>query len=177
MMRGMILAAGVALVACSPPAATNGQQSAATTSAPAAPSPGGGPTGIQPGQYRTVVTIVSAAIPGVPATQLRAMQSQPMTDESCVTSSDINELARKSLIDADEGENCSDNHMTAVNGRLEGAATCTNADGDTHTMQVTGSYTSTHIEMDATMSGQTPAGPMTQHVRMVTDRIGACANK
>ena len=65
--------------------------------------------------------------------------------------------------------------MTAAGGHIEGAASCTNADGDTHTMQVTGSYTSTHLEMDATMSGQTPAGPMSQHVHMVTDRIGVCA--
>lgn len=98
-----------------------------------------------------------------------------MTDEDCVTSTDINELARKSLIDADEGETCSDNHMTAANGHIEGAANCTNADGDAHTMQVTGSYTSTHVEMDATMTGQSPQGPMSQHMHMVTDRIGECA--
>ena len=176
MRRVMILAVATALVACSPPAATtNAPQGATTAPAPAAAS--GGPTGIQPGQYRTVVTIVSASIPGVPAAQLQAMQGHPMTDESCVTSSDINELARKSLVDADEGESCSDNHLTATNGRLEGGATCTNADGDTHTMQVTGSYTSTHIDMDATMSGQTAAGQMTQHVSMVSDRTGACTGR
>ncbi|MFT3729525.1 MAG: DUF3617 domain-containing protein [Terricaulis sp.] len=170
--RGVFVIAAVALACCSPPAATtNGQQSASPASAPVTASG----TGIQPGQYRTVVTVVSASIPGVPPAQVQAMQAQPITDESCVTSSDINELARKSLVDADEGENCSDNHLSATGGHIEGASTCTNADGDSTTMQVTGSYTATHVEMDATMTGQTAAGQMSQHVHMVTDRIGACA--
>lgn len=175
MTRSTILA-GVAimLAACSPPAAStraNANQSGGA-STPTATAAGVG--GILPGQYRTTVTILAMSIPGVSASQIQAMQAQPMSDEDCVTTSDINELAKKSLIDADEGESCSDNHMNAANGHIEGAATCTSADGDTHNMQVTGSYTSTHVEMDVTMTGQNAHGPISEHIRMATDRIGEC---
>ncbi|HVV32274.1 MAG TPA: DUF3617 family protein [Vitreimonas sp.] len=172
MTRSMILAGAAALLAaCSPPASTT-NANGATASAPAAA--GGAATSIRPGQYRTTVTIVSMSIPGVPQSQLQAMQAQPQTDEDCVTSGDISDLARKSLIDADEGETCTDNHMNAANGRIEGAANCTNADGDTHSMHITGGYTPTHMDMDVTMTGQSAAGQMSQHIRMVTDRIGEC---
>src|SRR5262249_24474928 len=140
--------ASVALVlaACSPPATSTGQGGSATQAAPS--TLGGGPTNIQPGQYRTTVTILAISVPGITPQQIQAMQAQPMTDEDCVADTDINELARKGLIRSDEGETCSDNHMTAANGHIEGAATCTNAGGDTRSMQMTGSYTGTHVEMD-----------------------------
>lgn len=157
------------LAACSPPAqAPAGSEEAGN----AVSSTGGSPASIQPGQYRTTVSILEMNIPGIKTTTINA---QPTTSEDCVTSDDVAELTNGSLLDADEGESCTRNNMTAANGHIEGSATCTGSGGQ-RSMHMTGSYTSTHVDMDVTATGQAPggAGEMSQHIRVVTDRIGAC---
>jgi hypothetical protein len=173
-MRRIALLAAMALglAACAPPTTPTPQTPAhAPVSAPAV-TPGAGV--IQPGQYRTVVTIVSVVSPGLTSAQIEQMQAEPMSNEQCITNSDLNDFTRQSLIETGEGESCAENRMNAADGRIEGAATCTNADGDTRTMRVTGSFTKTHVDMDASMTGQTRRGPESQHVRMSADRIGNC---
>lgn len=171
-LRALLLATACVLAACSPPASTS-ETTSQTGSA--APSLAGPPVqSIQPGQYRTTVTIMSMNVPGMPAGAAEKMRAHPNVSEDCVTSDDIGELTRKSLVDADEGQTCSENHITSANGRIEGSATCQNQDGGAYTMQVNGTYGANHVEMDMTMSGQTPGGPMSQQMHMVTDRIGEC---
>jgi hypothetical protein len=156
-------------MACSPAAAPAGH---APRPAPAAAA--ANLNSIEPGQYRTTVTILSISIPGLAPAQAQQMQAQPITDAECVTHSDLADLTRKSLIEAEEGETCAENHMNAAGGRIEGAATCTNSDGDTRTTQLTGNFTATHFDMDAVMTGQTSRGSESQHLRMIGDRIGDC---
>jgi hypothetical protein len=156
-------------MACSP---------AATTPAnPARPAPHAATANansLEPGQYRTTVTILAISIPGLTPAQVLQMQAQPMLDAECVTHSDLNDLTRKSLIEAEDGETCAENHMNAAAGRIEGAATCTNSDGDTRTTHLSGNFTATHFDMDAVMTGQTARGSESQHLRMTGDRIGDC---
>jgi len=173
-MRPIALLAGLAwgLAACAPPTTGAPQRPAqAPVSAPLV-SPAGG--AIQPGQYRTMVTILSVVSPGLTSAQIEQIEAEPMSNEQCITNSDLNDFTRKSLIETGEGETCAENRMNAADGRIEGAATCTNVDGDTRTMRVTGSFTNTHVDMDATMTGQTRRGPESQHVRMSADRVGDC---
>jgi hypothetical protein len=171
--RDLLFVSACALAACSPPASQTASTPASSTSASGgAANPVG--TALQPGQYRTTVTIVSMNMPGMPAGVAEKMQGRPNVTEDCVTSDDVAELTRKSLVNEEEGQHCTENSITSANGRIQGTATCRNDDGGTYTMQMNGTYGSNHVDMTMNMSGQTPMGPMTQQMHMVTDRIGEC---
>src|SRR6185312_6213264 len=103
-IKGLLFASACLLAACSPPAQ---QQSANNANAPSAGgssqvNPVG--TALQPGQYRTTVTIVSMNMPGLPAGMAEKMRAQPNVTEDCVTSDDVAELTRKSLVNEDSGQ-------------------------------------------------------------------------
>ena len=174
MIRVLLLATACALAACSPPAPQSSDVKGNAPPAASAPEVGGN-VSIQPGQYRTTVTILSITMPGLPPGAAERMKAHPHVTEDCVTSNDVNEMMRHSLVDEDEGRTCSENHITTANGHMDGTATCRNEDGSTNAMQISGSYGSSHVEMNMTMSGQLPSGPMSQQIHMVSDRIGACA--
>ena len=127
---------------------------------------------MEPGQYRTVVTMLEMNIPGVPQQNINM---QPTTTEDCVTASDIADFTRNSMVEADSGETCTQNSMNSAGGRIDGQATCTGENG-TRSMRMTGTYTSNHIDMEIASSSAMPggAGNMTQRMRLVSDRIGAC---
>mgnify|MGYP001164584840 FL=1 len=171
-MRALLFAFACALAACSPPAPQTGSSGAPST-APSAPGASVG-AALQPGQYRTTVTIVSMNMPGMPASAVQRMQARPTVTEDCMTTDDVAELTRKSLVNEDSGQHCTENTITSANGRILGTATCNQRDGGTYTMQMNGTYGSNHVDMTMNMSGQTPMGPMTQQMHMVTDRIGEC---
>lgn len=170
--RHVVFASACLVAACSPPASQSGANGAAS----GAPASNGAAVSaaLQPGQYRTTVTIVSMNMPGMPAGMAEKMRAAPNVSEDCVTSEDVAELTRKSLVNEDADQHCTENHITSANGRIEGSATCSNGDGGTYTMQMNGTYGSNHVDMNMTMSGQTPMGPMQQQMHMVTDRIGEC---
>lgn len=173
-IRTLLFATACALAACSPPAQQNGGSPSS-----GAPAPGGGSpaTSLQPGQYRTTVTIVSMNMPGLPAGMAEKMRSRPTVTEDCVTSEDVAELTRKSLVNEDSGQTCTENNITSANGRIDGSATCSRGEGGSYTMTMHGTYGANHVEMDMTMSGQTPMGQMNQQMHMVTDRIGECTGQ
>ncbi len=165
--RHLVLPAvfGLALAACSPPATTG-------DGAPQAPAAAA--SGVQPGQWRSQMTMLEINSPMIPEAARQQMMAQPITMEECSTSSDVAELTRGNLVESEDGGSCSENVMNASGGRIEGHATCTGADGMTRTMQMTGTYAPTHVTMDVTMTMQTPQGPMSQRMQMVSDRIGDC---
>ena len=111
-------------------------------------------------------------IPGAPA---QGLNMAPSTSEDCVTASDVADFTRKSMVEADAGETCTQNSMNSLGGRIDGQATCTGENG-TRTMRMTGAYTSNHLEMEIASSSAMPGGRgnMTQRMRMVSDRIGEC---
>lgn len=154
--------------ACSPPA----QQGA--DGGPAGGAPASNMNAMQPGQYRTTVTILEMTMPGVPASAMANMNMQPISTVECVTSTDIAEFASNDM-PVEEGVTCTQNSMNTAGGRIEGSSTCQGPTG-TRTMQMTGAYTSTHVEMEIASASPMPngAGDMTQRMRMVTDRMGDC---
>lgn len=156
-----------ALAACSPPA-----QAPASDSAGAAGSGGAAmASAIQPGQYRTTMTMLEMNVPGVKSQNINM---DPTTTTDCVTTSDVSDFASGSLFDADSGESCTQNSMSSGGGRIQGQATCTGQYG-TRTMQINGTYTSNHVEMEINGSSDIPGmGQMTQRMRLVSDRIGEC---
>jgi hypothetical protein len=163
MIQRISVAAGLAciLAACSPPA----QQNANT-------APGAAAGGIQPGQYRTTVTMLEMNIPGVPAQNINM---QPITTEDCVTSSDVAEFTQGSMVNADSGETCTQSSMNTAGGRIQGQSSCTGPYG-ARTMQINGSYTANHVEMEINSTSDMPGGggQMSQRMRIVTERLGEC---
>jgi hypothetical protein len=153
--------------ACSPPAQAPGADSGGDAA-------GGGAmaSSIQPGQYRTTVTMLEMNIPGVSSSNINMA---PTTTEDCVTTSDVSEFTEGSMVDADSGETCTQNSMNTAGGQIHGQATCTGENG-TRTMQIDGTYTSNHVEMEISSTSTMPGvtGQMTSRMRMVTDRIGDC---
>jgi len=172
-IKSVLFASACLMAACSPPAPPQGANGSSSANAPANSGAAVG-AALQPGQYRTTVTIVSMNMPGLPAGMAEKMRARPNVTEDCVTSDDVAELTRKSLVNEESGQHCTENSITSANGRIDGTATCSNGDGGSYTMQMHGAYGSNHVEMDMTMSGQTPMGPMQQQMHMVTDRIGEC---
>jgi hypothetical protein len=166
-IRALTIIGLAGLAACSP---------AADSPADTAGSGDGGAamaSSIQPGQYRTTVTMLEMNIPGIDSTNINM---QPTITEDCVTTSDVDEFTSGSMMDADSGETCTQTSMNTGGGQIQGEATCTGENG-TRTIQINGTYTSNHVEMEITSSSPMPgggAGQMTQRMRMVTDRIGEC---
>lgn len=152
------------LAACSPPAQAPGGEAGGSGGAMA--------SSIQPGLYRTTVTVLEMNIPGVESSSINM---QPTTTEDCVTTSDVSEFTSGSMVDADSGETCTQSSMNTAGGRIQGEASCTGEYG-TRTMQIDGSYTGDHVEMEISSASTMPgmAGQMTSRMRMVTDRIGEC---
>lgn len=164
----MSIAAGLTciLAACSPPAQQQGEgKSAAPPGATAA-------SGIQPGQYRSTVTMLEMNIPGIKSS---AINMAPTTTEDCVTSSDIADFTRGSMVQADFGETCTQSNVDTAGGHIPGEASCTGPNG-ARTMQINGSYTSNHVQMDINSTSDMPggAGQTSQRLRIETDRIGEC---
>ncbi|MGD9982117.1 MAG: DUF3617 domain-containing protein [Hyphomonadaceae bacterium] len=156
------------LAACSPPTQTSGDEAGG-----AAGGGGAMASSLQPGQYRTTVTMLEMTIPGVDSTSINM---QPTTTEDCVTSTDVSEFTSGSMVDPDSGETCTQSNMNTGGGRIQGEANCTGENG-TRTMRINGTYTSNHVEMEINSASDMPggAGRMTQRMRIVTDRIGECA--
>lgn len=153
------------LAACSPPA-----------QAPAGGAGGAGggamANSIQPGLYRTTMTMLEMNIPGVPA---QGINMDPMTSDECVTTTDVDQFANEGLVDADSGETCTQNSMSTGGGRIQGEATCTGPNG-ARTMSINGSYTASHVEMEISSTSEMPGGggQMSQRMRLVSERIGEC---
>jgi hypothetical protein len=164
MMARRVLSVGV-LIFLSGPAAL-----AAT-----APAPGAGTkaiAGIEPGEYHTVITITS--LTGLPPAAAQAMMANPTEVDGCTTTGDVNEIAKEAL--AENGNmSCSENHASAGGGKISGAAACKDEDGDAGTMSFSGTYTPTHVAINATTAVQMAAGAVTEKLTMVSDRTGACS--
>lgn len=165
MIQRLSIAAAVAcvLAACSPPA----QQSENGGAGPASAA-----GGIQPGQYRTTVTMLEMNMPGVDSTQINM---QPTTTENCVTTSDIAEFTEGSMVNADSGETCTQSSMNSGAGRIQGEASCTGPNG-ARTMQINGTYSSSRVDMEISSTQDMPGvGASTMRMRMQSERIGECA--
>lgn len=166
MLQRMVLAAGIAcvLAACSPPA----QQAENGASAPADAAAAGG---MQPGQYRTTITMRELSIPGAPSTPINMA---PTVTEDCVTSSDIAEFTQGDMVDGDSGDTCTQNSMSTAGGQIQGESTCTGPNG-TRTVQISGTYSANRVDMDiSSTSTDARAGVGTMRMSLASERIGEC---
>ncbi|MEN9924270.1 MAG: hypothetical protein RL268_396 [Pseudomonadota bacterium] len=132
---------------------------------------------MQPGRYRTTVTVESIEIPGMPAAmaeQMKAMMAKASAQESCVTP----QRAAHGLDVVKEqmarGQ-CSYARFDTAEGKLAAAFTCQTGEGMAMTATSRGTYSGTGstVKVDAALSG--PQGK-TMHVvqTVTTERIGDC---
>ncbi|MDX2276426.1 MAG: DUF3617 family protein [Hyphomonadaceae bacterium] len=171
-MRAVLLAGLVAavLAACSPPASQTPGESADNSAAGGAPA---GANQMQPGQYRTTVTILDMTMPGVPAAAMAQMHAQPFTTEYCVDATDVSDMSMRNMNDSESGMTCTAVRTNSSGGRIDNEATCTGPMG-TMTMQMTGTYSPTRVDIETNSTTQMQQGTMTQRSRMVSERIGDC---
>ncbi|MGD9967688.1 MAG: DUF3617 domain-containing protein [Hyphomonadaceae bacterium] len=160
-----IIGVACGLAACSPPAEQPGADAGGAGSGGALAS------SIQPGQYRTTVTMLEMSIPGVDSTSINM---EPTTTEDCVTSTDVSEFTSGSMVDPDSGETCTQSNMNTGGGRIQGEANCTGPNG-ARTMQISGTYSSNRVDMEISSTQNMPgAGATTMRMRMASERIGEC---
>lgn len=168
MTRIALFAVVLALAACSPPPAK------APASAPAAPAAPAFVDKIEPGEWRTTITIGDFNAPGLPpgmAKQMAAAGPTVVTD--CVTTADVAEFGKKA-VSQDEDETCTRNDVTFLGGRIAGEMVCT-SDGRAMKSIYAGTYSATRMDMTANVeSDLAGAGKMTSKVTIVSERLGAC---
>jgi hypothetical protein len=171
-MRTVLLAGLTAalMAACSPPASQAPGESADNAGGAGAPA---GMGQMQPGQYRTTVTMLEMNMPGVPAGAMAQMQGNPVTTEYCVTAGDVADVSMRDIRNGQNGMNCTDVRTNSSGGHIDNEATCTTPVG-TMTMHMVGTYTTTRTEIETTSTTQMAQGEMTQRSRMVSERIGDC---
>ena len=176
-MRIQIVAglAGV-LAACSPSPQLSSQSSSAAPSAASGPAPsvakGSGVLNIKPGEYHTTNTVVS--ISGLPPAMTKAVMAHPSSGvDDCVTTDDIKKLMHDGVANNDTMK-CTENTITANNGTISGNAKCRTDDGASGTLNFSGAYTATHVQVEGQVKAHTSVGEVTETMRMVSDRTGAC---
>jgi hypothetical protein len=165
--------AGVALVgaACSPPAGQEGAGVAA-----------GGQQGeaavatanqrLEPGQWRTTITVVEANFPGMPPEMAANIMGAPTVMEECRTSADAETLTQSWVQDDETG--CAPGTFQLNGNQFEGEQTCTE-DGATMVMRFSGTITPTRLEGVSELTSDSSMGSMSQRASIVSERIGPCA--
>jgi hypothetical protein len=170
-LRSMLLVGlALAFAANFSPAATDALAAPHPSQVTAIPATGA--SGIQTGEYHTIINYSS--VTGLPPAMAQHMMAHPSTVDTCVDSVDIN-AAVQDVISAGN-MTCSEDHGSAVNGVISGSATCHDTDGNSGHLSFSGSYTATHVEVAGDLAAQTQIGPISEHVHFVSDRTGACTS-
>jgi hypothetical protein len=168
MVRFGLIAAALAVCACSPPPAKAPAADKPVAAAPALVDK------IEPGEWRTTITIGEFNAPGLPpgmAKQMAAAGPTVVTD--CVTSADVAEFGKKAVR---QDEACTRNDLTFAGGKIVGEMVCGKG-GQSVTSRYVGTYSATRMDMAATVESELAgAGKMTSKVTVVSERLGACKN-
>ncbi len=132
---------------------------------------------MQPGKYRTTVSITKLEIPGMPGgmgDQMKAMLSKAVTTESCVSPEQAKrgvEIMKEQMA---RGQ-CQFDKFEASGGKLDSAFTCKTAEGMEMRAASTGTYSDTGSNVSAKGEMTGPGGvQMRVEQTMVTERIGDC---
>lgn len=133
---------------------------------------------MQPGKYRTTVTINKIEIPGMPGgmgDQMKAMLSKAANHESCVSSEQAArgiEIMKEQMA---RGQ-CQFDKFEASGGKLDSVFTCKTAEGMEMRAASTGTYSDTGSTVSAKGEMTGPGGvQMRVEQTMVTERIGDCS--
>jgi len=136
-------------------------------------------TMIEPGLWKSKVTVLDMNIPGMPAQYADKMkqsmaENRDQTNTHCVKPEDVKK-PKEDFFGADK--NCRYEHFTMGGGKIDIQMVC-KEEGSTQTSNMSGSYTPTSYSMDMSMNGSGgQQNGMTMKMHVDANRVGECTGK
>jgi hypothetical protein len=159
------------LSACSPSAPkdanVSGEKAAASAAAVAA--------SLEPGQWRTTITLTELDAAFMPQEAKAAIMAKPIVVEDCRTSTDVQEMT-KAWSGSEDGISCGEEQFSVVGAQLKGSRACSNGP-ISMAMTFDGVYEAKRVDATTTMNITGPQGTMKQKAKVVAEHIGPCAAK
>ncbi len=174
----LLTACALPLAACNSDPQVSAENASAEEVSQKVEAAGGTDTFVNPGLWRTTMTIDEMSVPGMPpeaAAEMQKMQGRTTTAEKCLTPEDV----KKPKEDFFGGnDNCRYERLTMGNGKIDAVMNCT-GDGATQKMTMAGTYSgdtyNMRIEMTPASGGET-AG-MGMKMRVDAKRVGQCTGE
>jgi len=136
-------------------------------------------TMIEPGLWRSKVSVLEMNIPGIPAAyqaKMRQSMAERRNEASshCITAEDVKK-PKEDFFGAEKS--CKYAHFTMGGGKIDIQMVCSE-EGTTQTTNMSGSYTPTSYSMDMSSSGGGGAAKgMSMKMHVDSQRVGECSGK
>lgn len=172
------IACTLLLAACNSDPEVRAENASAQEVAEKVEAAGGSDSFVNPGQWRSTVTIEEMTMPGMPpevAEQMKSIRGREQTHEQCLTP----EQAKRPKEDFFGGkDNCRYERFAMGNGKIDAVMNCSEG-GATQKMTMAGTYSGDsyrmQMRMEAAPGGQ--VGGMAMKMRVDAKRIGECTGK
>lgn len=167
------------LAACNSEPEVSAENASAEDVAKQVRDAGGTASFVNPGKWRSTVTIEEMTMPGMPpemAAQMKGFAGRTETHESCLSA---DEAKRPKEDFFSGGKNCRYDNFSMGNGRIDAVMKC-KEDGATHTMTMNGTYSGDTYDMRMAMrsdAGEGADAGMTMKMRVEAKRVGQCTGK
>jgi len=181
-MKHMLLMAGgiVALAACNKSPTVNAKNATPEEVAKKVQASGLDQSMVEPGLWRSKVTIEKFDMPGMPPEMTQRMKSmmaehQEHSSQNCLTAEDVKRP--KEDFFAGKNNECRYDHFTMGSGKIDAAMHCGGKHGESQIMQMAGTYSPESYQMQTSMKmegGSTPQGAMAMTMRIEANRVGEC---
>jgi hypothetical protein len=139
-----------------------------------------GDTMVEPGLWRSKVSVLEMNIPGIPPAYQAKMkqsmvESRNQASSHCITAEDVKK-PKEDFFGADKS--CKYAHFTMGGGKIDIQMVC-NEEGTTQTTNMAGTYTPTSYSMDMSSSGSGggEAKGMSMKMHVDSQRVGECTGK
>jgi hypothetical protein len=139
----------------------------------------GGDTMVEPGLWRSKVSVLEMDIPGIPPAYQAKMkqsmaESRNQASSHCITAEDVKK-PKADFFGADKS--CHYAHFTMGGGKIDIQMVCSE-EGTTQTTNMAGTYTPTSYSMDMSSSGGGgEAKGMSMKMHVDSQRVGECTGK
>lgn len=123
---------------------------------------------LQPGQWRTVETVLEMTNPLLSQEMIAQRKAKPSDVSYCVRSESIQEM----IVGKDAGGRCQGD-IAIAGGKISASRTCTTGLGKA-IRKITGTYIATKVETERETQQDLPGGTMHSRLHVVSERIGEC---
>ena len=131
---------------------------------------------IQPGGWDVKSTAVDLTVPGAPGFLLRMMRGKSKTEHKCLAPQAAAQGIAALLV-PDPKARCTVESTKIADGRFAQVIGCPQKDGRVMRLVRSGTYDATGFTARATMSGQTPKGPLNIVLDQTARRAGPACRK
>jgi hypothetical protein len=174
----LLIGCTLPLAACNSDPQVTAENASAQEVARKVEAAGGSGNFVNPGLWRSTVTLQEMSVPGMPpavAEQMKRAHGQSQSSEQCLTP----EQAKRPKEDFFGGrDNCRYEHFSMGGGKIDAVMNCSE-DGGTQKMTMAGTYSGNAYQMQMTVqaanAGETAA--MGMKMRVEAQRIGECTGK